>query len=120
MRALLVLLLFTANSRHTILMWFGRGCLLGAALLLCAFLRVSKGDGVSTLLSQLKPHEVALMQYDSRVLGDYWLTAALWNQAYADRHGHLFIYYTLGDEHVCAYGVKMYCSLVLKSPVYIS
>ena len=55
-------------------------------------------------LSTLKPHEVALMQFDSRQLENYWLSAALWNQAYAHSHGHRFIYYTLDSDQHCTYG----------------
>lgn len=45
-------------------------------------------------LEKLKPSEIAMMQYDSREPRDYWLAAAKWNQAYCQRHGHVFIYYT--------------------------
>ena len=34
----------------------------------------------------LKAHEAALIQFDSRPLNDYWLASALWNQAYANYH----------------------------------
>ena len=62
-------------------------------------------------LSNLKPHEVALMQFDSRPLENYWLSAALWNQAYARSHGHRFIYYTLDTDQSCTYGEYCICML---------
>jgi hypothetical protein len=45
---------------------------------------------VSTLL----PEEIAIMQFDSRTLKNYWLSAARWNNAYCKSHGHQFLYYT--------------------------
>ena len=51
-------------------------------------------------LSELNAREIAILQYDSRPLGDYWLASALWNKQYCDKHNHLFIYYS-GDE--CRY-----------------
>ena len=44
-------------------------------------------------LHTLRNDEIAIMQYDSRKLGDYWLASALWNRMYCDKHGHKFIYY---------------------------
>jgi len=41
---------------------------------------------LSIEIGGIKPHEVALLQFDSRPLGDYWLAAALWNQEYALSH----------------------------------
>jgi len=41
----------------------------------------------------LAPEEYAIVQYDSRPLSNYWLTSAAWNQQYAIRHGHKFIFY---------------------------
>ena len=47
-------------------------------------------------LDQLKPEEIAIMQFDSRQpLSNYWLAAAKWNKYYCDNHGHRFIYFTL-------------------------
>lgn len=43
----------------------------------------------------LKPSEIALLQFDSRDLDNYWLTSAIWNDYYAKKHGHQFIYYSL-------------------------
>ena len=44
-------------------------------------------------LATLRADEVAIMQYDSRRLGDYWKVSAEWNKKYCDKHGHVFIYY---------------------------
>jgi hypothetical protein len=50
------------------------------------------------LFEQLKPEQIAIVQYDSRPLQDYWLTSALWNYYYTEIHGHKFIYYNLKKE----------------------
>jgi hypothetical protein len=51
----------------------------------------------SVELNSVKSHEIAILQYDSRPLGDYWLASALWNKKYCDTHNHVFIYYSGGD-----------------------
>ena len=45
-------------------------------------------------LSSLASEEIAIVQYDSRRLSDYWLVSAQWNSQYAYNHGHKFIYYS--------------------------
>ena len=57
-----------------------------------------------TEINRLQPHEVALLQFDSRNLQGYWLASALWNQAYTQRHGHRYIYYNLELTKSCRYG----------------
>jgi hypothetical protein len=58
-------------------------------------------------VSALHPSEIAIIQYDSRVpLTNYWLASAMWNKAYCDKHGHMFIYYvtpfkTAKDQQWC-------------------
>lgn len=47
------------------------------------------------VIKGLKPSEIALLQFDSRNLEDYWLTSAVWNDNYAKMHGHKFLYYSL-------------------------
>lgn len=44
-------------------------------------------------LHTLRNDEIAILQYDSRTMGDYWQVAAEWNKHYCDKHGHKFIYY---------------------------
>ena len=66
-------------------------------LLLLTILMKSSILRSSSQLAILKPEEIALIQYDSRPLGDYWLASALWNKNYCDRHGHIFIYYSGGE-----------------------
>jgi hypothetical protein len=44
-------------------------------------------------LHTLRNDEIALLQYDSRTMGDYWQVSAEWNKHYCDKHGHKFIYY---------------------------
>ena len=46
------------------------------------------------LETSVRPEEIALVQYDSRPLDDYWVASARWNKYYCDLHHHLFIYYT--------------------------
>lgn len=58
----------------------------------------------TTDLRDLRPHEVALLQFDSRPLEDYWLASAMWNQNYAFTHGHQYLYYTLQQGLNCHYG----------------
>lgn len=57
-------------------------------------------DGIIDLRN-LKNNEIAIIQYDSRKLRDYWLVSALWNKKYCDKHGHVYIYYT--SELGCYY-----------------
>lgn len=45
------------------------------------------------LETSVRPEEIALVQYDSRPLDDYWVASARWNKYYCDLHHHLFIYY---------------------------
>lgn len=47
------------------------------------------------IVRDLKPSEVALLQFDSRELDNYWLTSALWNDFFSKKHGHQFLYYSL-------------------------
>ena len=44
----------------------------------------------------------AVLQFDSRPLKNYWLTAALWNNEYCKRHNHKFLYYT--NDGSCHHG----------------
>jgi hypothetical protein len=53
---------------------------------------------VSCFFDDLKDNEIAIVQFDSRPLRDYWLTSSLWNHDYATRHGHLFLYYNLQED----------------------
>ena len=48
-------------------------------------------------LWKLKSDEIALLQFDSRPLKNYWLVTAQWNSFYCETHGHQFIYYTSND-----------------------
>lgn len=66
-------------------------------LLLITILMKSNLLRSSSQLAILKPEEIALIQYDSRPLEDYWLASALWNKNYCDRHGHIFIFYGGGE-----------------------
>eukprot|EP00602_Paraphysomonas_sp_CaronLab_P002425 CAMPEP_0185033188 /NCGR_PEP_ID=MMETSP1103-20130426/21950_1 /TAXON_ID=36769 /ORGANISM="Paraphysomonas bandaiensis, Strain Caron Lab Isolate" /LENGTH=298 /DNA_ID=CAMNT_0027569381 /DNA_START=87 /DNA_END=979 /DNA_ORIENTATION=- len=60
------------------------------------------GLSYSISMVDILPHQIALLQYDSRPLSDYWLSSALWNNYYAKIHGHVFLYYSLAGR--CRYG----------------
>jgi hypothetical protein len=58
----------------------------------------------SVQLSSLRRDEIALMQFDSRPLDNYWKSAADWNNYYCALHGHQFIYYTINSPTACKHG----------------
>lgn len=60
-------------------------------------------SGSTLLLSKLEPGEIAILQYDSRPLADYWLASALLNKLYCDKHNHVFIFYSAVDCHYDAH-----------------
>lgn len=45
--------------------------------------------------------DIAVLQFDSRPLDDYWESSAKWNNYYCNLHGHKFIYYTSNEP--CRY-----------------
>lgn len=51
----------------------------------------------------LLPDQIAVVQFDSRPLKDYWLVSANWNYLYCLHHGHKYIYYSLQSENDCHY-----------------
>eukprot|EP01041_Mallomonas_annulata_P005418 gene5418-10844_t len=51
--------------------------------------------------TDLGPEDIAIVQFDSRPLSNYWEAAARWNNLYAKKHGHVFLYYTLKGD--CMY-----------------
>jgi hypothetical protein len=77
-------------------MFFGR-----LQLTYLVFLILSKFwlSGSSVLLSSLEAGEIAILQYDSRPLADYWLASALLNKRYCDKHNHIFIFYSAVECH---------------------
>jgi hypothetical protein len=59
-------------------------------------------------LASLKRTEIAILQFDSRKLSDYWHASAIWNKKYCDEHGHIYIYYSTPIDNtkkntMCAY-----------------
>lgn len=58
----------------------------------------SISPAINDFLTDVKPSEIALLQFDSRELGNYWGTAALWNNYYAGEHGHRYLYYTTNSS----------------------
>jgi len=55
-------------------------------------------------MRKVRNEEVLIMQFDSRPLKGYWLTSALWNNYYATKHNHTFVYYSSKSE--CAHGLE--------------
>jgi hypothetical protein len=51
--------------------------------------------------ASLSPDRIAILQFDSRPLRNYWQTAATWNARYCAAHGHRFLYYTLPPDDRC-------------------
>lgn len=54
------------------------------------------------LMGDLLPSQIAILQFDSRPMENYWLASSKWNNQYAKKHGHLFLYYNLNGD--CRYG----------------
>ena len=52
----------------------------------------------------IQPHELAIIQYDSRQMGSYWNTSVRWNKAYCDRFGHQYFYLMTPSDFSCSYG----------------
>jgi hypothetical protein len=48
------------------------------------------------------PHELAIIQFDSRALDSYWNVSAHWNFAYAMQHGNQYAYFTLKANTECS------------------
>lgn len=43
-------------------------------------------------LEDIHPHELAIIQYDSRPLADYWNSSAFWNFAFAQKWNHQYLF----------------------------
>lgn len=69
-------------------------------------------------ISSLRPDEIAVVQFDSRPLDNYWLAAAKWNHAYCEKHGHLFLYYQSDED--CHYGTEKLASAWCKVKAMIN
>lgn len=54
-------------------------------------------------LQMLSNDEIAIVQFDSRKLSDYWMTSAIWNNYYCAKHGHKYVYYTTSSKF-CMHG----------------
>jgi len=65
------------------------------------------GDGVlvghELSDEDIKPEDIALLQYDTRPIRDYWAASFIWNKAYADLHGHQYFYFTMPSGKECRY-----------------
>ena len=46
----------------------------------------------------IKPGELAIVQFDTRPLRGYWKASAYWNKAYADKHGHQYMFLTMDGK----------------------
>jgi len=49
----------------------------------------------------VQPHELAIIQFDTRPIGNYWNVSAHWNYAYALKHGHQYAFFTLPAGKAC-------------------
>lgn len=71
-------------------------------LLVCFIMRIHAGQEVlynfQPQPDDLQPHELAVIQYDSRPLADYWNTSARWNKAFCDKFGHQYFFLTSSGE----------------------
>lgn len=56
--------------------------------------------GIVLKADDIKPNELCVIQYDSRPLvnGNYWTTAAQWNQAYTKKYGHHYKFLSTHDS----------------------
>ena len=43
----------------------------------------------------LKPNDIAIVQFDTRELQDYWNSSARWNKYFAMSHGHQYVYLSM-------------------------
>ena len=57
----------------------------------------------------LLPHELAIVQFDSRPLSDYWNSSAQWNYAFAHKWNHKYVFLTMRDKQLCPHpsGIKL-------------
>lgn len=60
---------------------------------LLIFTAISPLDAFS-FLEDLKPSELAVLQFDSRAPSSYWEASAKWNNRYCSYHGHKYLYYS--------------------------
>ena len=54
---------------------------------------VASNSNTISILDSIQANEIALVQFDSRMMDSYWLASANWNKYYCDHHGHKFFYY---------------------------
>ena len=54
------------------------------------------------------PADLAIVQFDTRPLGEYWNISAHHNFAYALRHGHQYLWMTMREGEECVFeGVEL-------------
>ena len=60
---------------------------------------------VPAQLKDIHPSKIAIVQFDTRPLNskleDYWSVSAAHNKNYCQKHGHIFLYYSLRDKEKC-------------------
>ena len=49
----------------------------------------------------LKPNDIAIIQFDTRQLADYWNASARWNKYFAMSHGHQYLFLYMRGK--CSY-----------------
>jgi hypothetical protein len=97
--------------------------MIACSVLIICFCIFSFVDGLLTteeklirsqdIIKNILPSEIALLQFDSRSLDNYWLTSAIWNDYYAKKHGHQFLYYSLTKGYI--YAIYYLCFLFTMS-----
>lgn len=69
-------------------------------------LNYEQASTVPVDLGSLPPESFALLQFDSRPLKNYWLTSALWNLQYCQKHHHQYLYYK-NEGSTCHHGSEL-------------
>eukprot|EP01038_Epipyxis_sp_PR26KG_P008684 gene8684-11735_t len=77
-------------------------------LIVCLFIITDSYEQID--LSRLKREEIAIVQYDSRKIKDYWQVSAQWNNKYCQKHGHIFIYYSSRPKESCRHKDELLAS----------
>jgi hypothetical protein len=55
----------------------------------------------------IKRDEIAIIQYDSRPLGNYWNVTARWNREYSRKNGHKYYYFSQKTDYCVNGDVKL-------------
>jgi hypothetical protein len=74
-------------------------------LVSCLFRLCESGEqvfaGFKAKRDDLSASDIGIIQFDTRPLTDYWEASARWNKAYAQYHGHKYVYMSMQTECKC-------------------